>query len=286
MRSVEYIQDPCFVHGFQIHGVSQDQGYIALYPGMDDRFPQWNIAQWAVYRHPLTSDTPRLDFPGGYQYRTPSHTVTVHPQDDDCLLRLELRSSQEYGEHIRKEGEGWPHLLIDQAIPDDLPPLGQLNSLVYRAQLRLDYCTTSLDTAKFDPELHGAQIVQFFTVWDPVSDNYIWFGIPFFDTRHSIYPGYINIDGGKDDATGKLIYTSSQLPFFRGSVSCGEWVVMEADILPILREAVAEARRRQIAFPENIDNLRLTTNNLGWEMFAAYDGAFSIRELSLTGALL
>ena len=96
----------------------------------------------------------------------------------------------------------------------------------------------------------------------------------------------IGIDGGKDDATGKLIYTCSQMPFFSRPAGCGEWILLEADLLPMIKTAVEEANRRGLNFAAEIDNLLLTTNNLGWEMFAAYDGAFSIRELSLTGTIL
>ena len=287
METVEYIQDNRFSRGFQVHGPTHEEGIIARYPGGDPQPPCWTLAQWCVRRHPLNAETPRTELSGGgYQYETPSHTITVKPESSEYRLRLELRSSQEYGDHLRQDGEDWPHLLIDQGIPRDLPPLGRLRNLIYKAQLRLDYCLTPLDTAAFDPGLHGAQVVHFFTVSDPVSGNFLWFGIPFFDTRRPIYTGYIGIDGGKDDATGKLIYTCPQKPFFSRPAGCGEWIQLEADVLPMIKAGVDEANRRGLNFSAEIDNLLLTTNNLGWEMFSAYDGAFSIRELSLTGTIL
>lgn len=284
MNTYPYIRDGGFRHGFSIHGASHEEGIVARYPGESAGEPaDWILAQWDVKRHPLTADTPRQPLSGGFCYQTPSVSAAVLREGGADRLRLELRSSAEYEGRLRRPGEAWPHLLAEQAMDERLPGLWELSRLEYRADLRLEAFSGSVERPGYDPEIHAAQVVHFFTVQHMDSGEFIWFGIPFFDSRYPIHPGYIGMDGGKDDASGKLIYTCPQTDFQPVPASRGNWVSYRRDLLPLISRALAEARRQGLPFDGSLQRMRLTSHNLGWEMFAEHDGAFSMRNLSLTG---
>ena len=284
MNKVEFIRDGSFVNGFIIHGAAHEEGYTAKYPGFSaTEEPDWQIAQWFTLKHPLTADTQRNNRSGGFEYVTPSITVTALPEGDPYSLRLELRGSAEFNGKIRQEGEAWPHLLAEQALSAELPYLSELDSLIYKAEMRVDYFSGPAEPPNRATDLYGAQVVQFFTIVDLDAHNFIWFGIPLFDCRYTIYPGYIGVDGGKDDASGALIYTCPQEDFNRTPAAENTWLSYEADLLPLIRKAFSTAESKGVSLKEDFSRFKVTSTNIGWEMFSEHDGAFEIRKMALTG---
>ena len=208
------------------------------------------------------------------------------PEGADYDWRLELRTTREYEGYIRKDGEDWPHLLAQQGFPwYNLPSLGQLESLRYHCRFRLAYCENHMDMSKFVPEEHFAQTHHYFTVNDVTAGDYFWFGIPYFDTRHALFPGYLNIDIGKADATGKMIRTVPQPQLTQKSVLDGEWVEYDFDMLPLLREAYDTAKAAGVLQGCEFDRMVVTGTNIGFEMFAEFDAAIEVSEMRLTGYL-
>ena len=284
MKTCNYLEDTAFRGGFKVHGPHHEDGYWATYPGDEGVEQRWELCEWGTYKHPLDPVTPRTDTADGFHYDTPSCTVSVPGEEGD--VRLELRTTREYEGYIRKEGEDWPHLLAQQGFRwQQLPALGELKELRYHAQFRLAYCDNHMDMTKFVPTEHFAQTHHYFTCNDVQAGDYFWFGIPYFDTRYPLFPGYLNIDKGKADATGKMIRTVPQPQLTDTSVLDGKWVTYDFDMLPLLREAYDTAKEAGVLAGCEFDRMVLTGTNIGFEMFAEFDAAIEMRDMSLTGVL-
>ena len=203
------------------------------------------------------------------------------------MLKLECRANGEFAGRPREEGESWPHLLLGQNIvSEDILTLDKLDKLNFRAKYRLVYAENLMSKLDFNSELHGAQVHQFITFKDKVSNDFIWFGIPFYEIREpGLFPGYIGIDGGQDYASGKLIYTCSQDEFTNIKASSKQWLEYDTDLLPLVKNAFNQAQKMGIFSNAKIENIHPTSTNVGWEMFGECNGAFEIKDLSLTGIL-
>ena len=287
MKTVDFFQDKHLMHGFAVHGPHHEDGFWAQYPGMEEGQQRWELAQWGTYKHPLTKDTPRTELPGGgFQYENESVTVKVHPADAEYDIRLELRTTSEYEGYIRKDGEDWPHLLLEQRLIGPYTPcLGELDRLVLHNELRIDYCVNHMDMTQFVADRHVAQVHHYFTVEDVATGDYLWFGVPFFDMRYQSFPGYRHIDCGKADATGKLIYTIPQAEVTSADARDFEWITYDVDLLPYIRQALDYAQSQGYLTQFKFENMKITSNNIGFEMFAEYNAAYELRNISLTGYL-
>ena len=287
-KSLNFIQDTDFSKGFAVHGPLHEDGFVAHFPSESaNGDARWQIAQWGCYKHPLTKHTPfSMLSNGGYTYENETFSITVNPENKAYSVRLEIRSSAEYCGHVRRSGEDWPHLLISQnAIQEYTPYLVALDSLIYQCKLRLDYCTQHIKPDDFCTDLHGAQVHQFLTVQDFTTGDYIWFGIPFFDNRQPYFSGYCGIDSGKADASGSLIAISPSCEFTKENPAHGHCIVYKRDILPLILDALEYAKSKGIMQNARLENMKITSTNIGWEMFAEFDGAFEITDMSLVGYL-
>ena len=66
-------------------------------------------------------------------------------------LMLAIKAGAEYQNHLRKAGEAWPHLLVEQAF--EAPPrLSRLDGLAFHLEFKLEYCRDTVD-AGLDPRL-------------------------------------------------------------------------------------------------------------------------------------
>lgn len=285
-RPIEFIRDSKFENGFAIHGATHEEGLTAQYAGTSQSTePQaWNIAQWANYKYPLTKDTSRINLDnGGYIYETPTCRLDVHTCDD-YLLRLELRASEEYEGHVRKAGEAWPHLLIEQHdCVDFFPGLGELNKLNYSISLMIEYCKSHMTPEEFDPELHCSQVSHYLALGDMEAYDWFWFGITFWDNRYEVCPGHISEDVGKDDASHKMIVVEPLTNYTDVIPKYGQWIDIKVDLLPHIRKAVEMAQGRGYLKNVKMERLKVLSTNLGFENPGNFDSAMQIRELSLIG---
>lgn len=285
-RPIAMIGDSTFENGLVIYGPRHEDDTWAQYAGISKTTrPQiWNVAQWALYKHPLTKDTPRTDIlGGGYRYDTPSCSVTVKG-DKESLIRMELRADAEYQGHVRQSGESWPHLVVEQHRCIDFEPaFGNLSSLDYSISIMLEYCKCNMTEDQLDPELHCAQLSHYFAVGDPKGMDWFWFGVTFFDTRHEVFPGYVNIDIGKDDCSNKLIVSESPRKFTDQIPKVGEWIDCNVDLLPLIRQAMEMGQAQGCMKNCEFERMKILSTNIGFELPGNYDAAFKLRKLELIG---
>lgn len=286
-RPLEMFSDTDFTNGFAVYGPRHEDGIIAQYAGASETTGKqaWNIAQWAVYRHPLTSESQRTDLPGGgFIYETPTMKLSVR-DSDKYLIRMEQRAGREYLGHVRQYGEEWPHFLLEQhACADMEPTLGELNALEYESSFRLDYaeCNMRAEDMNID-NMHHAQVTHYWAIADIDRMDWFWFGLNFYDSRFDLFPGYLHIDEGKADASNKMIYVEPQKTFTTQTAKSGEWMDIQLDILPLIKKAVTLAKAKGCLENAEFENMKIISTNLGFEMMGDFDAAFMLRKLSLTG---
>lgn len=286
-RPLEMFQDTDFQNGFAIYGPRHEDGMIAQYAGVSETTGKqaWNIAQWAVYRHPLTADTKRIDLPnGGFIYETDTMKLSVRDKDD-YLIRMEQRAEQEYLGHVRQFGEEWPHFLLEQhACADCEPYLSQFHSLEYEVSFRLEYskCNMRREDMNFN-NMHHAQVTHYWAIADVEKMDWFWFGLNFYDSRYDSFPGYLHVDEGKADASNKMIVVEPQRTFSNQKATDGEWMDIKVDILPLIKKAISLSQSKGCLLDSSLENMKIISTNVGFEMMGNFDAAFMLRKLRLTG---
>ena len=286
MAKIELIRDPHFAGDIALLGPRHGDGVYAVWQGVDSKADAaWSVAQWGLYRNTLQADTPREEVPGGYRCGNAAADITVCA-DGEYDIRLALRGSVEY-EHARRSNELWPHLLLGQNVTEGQAlSFDELSALRFRCRFRLEQCVDCMAPGEYTPSLHGVQVHQFFTVGKPGSGDFMWFGIPFFEQREpGLYPGYACIDGAGGEIegfSGKLIRTCPQAWFTDRSAHSGEWLEYDIDLLPCLREAYDLAQSRGLLKGTAWSDLRITSTNIGYDLFGTFDCAVQLGDMYLT----
>lgn len=247
--------------------------------------PVWRLCQWGT-KYSLAGAPCVRSGHRDFCYENEAKKVIVGgPNSPNRDLILELRAKAEYGTNVRRSGESWPHLLVEQdAI--HLYPLDELDGIQFDITLRLLYCTNHMTKDQFDPGLHAAQFQMFFIIKNisPASEDhggYYWFGVPFYDSRYDVPPAYRAKDAGKDDATGRFIYTIDGKAAGMRSLKDGQWVALHVDLLPHIKEGVQEAVRRGYLKSPNPADYAVANMNLGWEIPGTFDAAIEVKNFSI-----
>ncbi len=275
------------------------QGFLLSYPdssrgravetvlhlGDANNVPVWRLCQWAT-KYSLVTVPCTQEIAGDLSYENEGKRVVVGGRDSQSRdLVLEIRGKAEYDTRARNQGEGWPHLLVEQDAVT-LHPLDELAGIRLAINLRLLHCTNHTPPERYDPGLHAAQFQLFFIVKNIAllsqdRDEYFWFGVPFFDSRYDIPPAYMAKDVGKDDATGKFIYTVDAKRLGIPPLKEGNWITVRADLLPFIRSSLQEAVKRGYLKDAAPHDYAVANMNLGWEIPGTFDAAVQIRDLDI-----
>jgi len=154
---------------------------------------------------------------------------------------------------------------------------------VYDPRLRVRLRRSVLyKTADYSPRLHAAQFQIFLTVQNlnrksPGYGDFPWLGIPLYDDRNRIPRRFAN-----PDAASKFIYTPSGERYTTQSAHDKNWVIIDRDLLPIIREALRAAwDRRFLKDSRDPADYRVGGINIGWEVPGIFDVEMQVRDLSL-----
>ena len=248
--------------------------------------PAWRLCQWAT-KYSLAG-VARTNLPNGdLVWENAGKRVVVGlGGGDNADLILDVRGKAEYGDHVRRWGESWPHLLVEQDATH-IHRLSELAAIDLALDLRLLSFEDHMPADRFDPGLHAAQFQLFFIVRNINRDNgdfnnYIWFGVPFFDSRHDIPPACMAPDAGKKDATGKFICTVDGRQVNTTPMKGRQWVRVRKDLLPHIRQGLAEAAQCGYLRAADPNDFAVFNMNLGWEIPGAYNAAIQINNFHIT----
>ena len=98
-------------------------------------------------------------------------------------------------------------------------------------------------TDDYTPGLHAAQFQIFFTLQNfhpgsPGRGRYLWFGLPIYDDRQRVPAAHKAQDTG---GTKMFIFTPGGGYFTAQSAHDRQWIAIDKDLLPLMREALETA---------------------------------------------
>ncbi|MBI5090893.1 MAG: hypothetical protein HZB26_00440 [Candidatus Hydrogenedentes bacterium] len=285
----ELFRDTEFKNGFSLTAASHPAPKIEIGVLQTDktpspRPPDWRIAQWAT-RDLLQPGVCAPAANGAWVAENSTKRVEILRANAGVTqLSLEGRGIVEYAGHLRAPGEAWPHLLIEQAFDTPLR-LDAQKRIRFALDFRVPFCKSAPEL-KLDRGLHTTQVSAYWTVHNltpgnPDHRDMIWFGLPLFDARHDIPPPHYALDSGKDDATGKFICLLDGKRFWKGRTGDGEWRSLDADLTQLIRDALAITREHGYLKNTRLEDLAITSFNLGWEIPGPYDAKIEFRRLSM-----
>lgn len=294
-RAVELIADPAFRDGFT---AKDDQGRTRVVRYGGTAAPVWRTAQHHSKSSMATEDHYTYR-DGGCTFDDGLQTLIVHPADLDADLVLGVNAFREYGGVYRRPGDAWPHLLMLQrfSLPrghlgEGSPRLSQMQRLDLTIRVRLLYDRPHTGPG-YDPHLHAAQFVFYFTVQNLQRaskgyGDYYWFGVTLYDSRRDVTRLQALQDKGspKKKGTDKLIYNVGIAPFTSEVVARGQWVTVQGDLLPHLLAGLHEAWNRGfLPDSRDLDDYRIGEMNFGWEVTGLNDAAVAVKDLRATAVL-
>ena len=281
------LTDVGFENGFLNLGTnSQNQTSDKMTTVNTSATPSWMLAQWGSTVN-LVNGT-KTENNGVYVFADAAKSVTVDTVND--TLTLEHKGSVEYNTGV---ANGWPHLLLQQDFSgDSLVRVADQKSLVMQMDYTVTACTATNSTSS-----SAAQFVWYVTLQNRNKDSadygqYMWFGILLYDNRYegAVIADYNQVDGGKADATGVMIYqpgTERWNPDTKTSPTVGQNVSLNFDILGTAKEAFNKIKQfyrdNESKYFQNAtwEDLYIGSTNFGFEVSGSYDIEVEISNLGL-----
>ena len=286
----EVFIDRLFEHGFGLSPldpkiVQQGGGFEktnvdTLYFGKERQIPAWQLAQWWS-KYTLADVIPEIGGDGSITYKNAGKRFA---RFTDGSLLLELTTSKEY-DHPRKDGEPWPHILLEQKFRERSPVVGNAKELRFSMEIKLVKCENQMKPGTFNDKLHTAQSPFYFVLEDCKKGSkgkgkYVWFGIPSFDYRYKHTGNKEKVSW--DIGTNTYIYNAPENTLW-GEVSFqdGKWHKANADILPLIKRALKIMQSKGVFVTTTLADLKITGMNFGWEIPGTFDAALCVKNFSL-----
>lgn len=271
----EILRDNTFQHGFLVGHVSN---LVTRSPILDLSFdgekPQWQIAQW-FSKHCLKQKRTIEESPDRRAVYNEGKRITRYA---DGSLSLYINTASEYS-HPRLEGEGWPHLLIEQSYATE--SMKGLKSLVMSMDLDYVSLTDNMGSSRIDA-LHTFQVSWYLQIGNRKTGDFFWFGLPMIDNPRYDWPRkYEHVDDGKEDATMKFIDAVDPSIYMSEPLRVGHNLRFSLEVLGLVKAAFGCAQAHGYMKNANFDDLELFTNNFGFECPGTYDGEIKIRRMSI-----
>lgn len=206
----------------------------------------------------------------------------------NASLYIELNAEAEY-DAPRREGEGWPHILLSQDFSSNLIQVNALSELVMNMDFTVTKCEDKMDGVA-NSNLHCAQFVWYITLQNRTRGSagygqYIWFGLNLWDNRYvgSICNEFAAQDLGKEDATLAFIYQPSGDYIFQSGVipQVGEKASVCFDVLERAAYAYNLARSRGFLSDTEWENIYVGGMNFGFEVTGIYNAAVEIETVGI-----
>jgi len=286
---IELLRDARFNQGFKLIEPAPGKKTVVKNLQAPDvtAEPQWYLCQWNS-RYCLSS-APRVVVPSGWvNYANSAKLLTFGQKTGELAdLILGVDSRPEYQGVMRKNGQPWPHLLVEQ---DDVPIhlFRDVTKIHMHMEARL-VKSERFEFAGYTPKLHTAQfqltlIIQNRNRKSAGFGDFIWFNVQIYDERYRASPLYAAKDTA--DPSAKMIYAPPTRLFTDKSVHDGQWVRFSKDICPVIQEALDEARTRGYlsTSPDNVD-FAISSVILGWEVPGIHCVEMQVRKLRLNVTL-
>ncbi|MBC9928971.1 hypothetical protein [Chitinophaga qingshengii] len=248
--------------------------------------PRWMLAEWGS-RHLLNRVQPQRAA-NKVIYANDGKKMVFERTAKGTRIDMEIFTSAEFKE-ARKDGEDWPHLLLEQSFPHPLR-MDSMSALWLKMDTRLMYCMNKMKPATYRKKLHTAQFSLYLAInnrnrHSAGYGDFVWFGVPLYDYRYNDIKRYEARDKGKADATGKFIYSLAGREVYTGSFHDGKWRHISKDLYPAIRRAFETAKRNGYLKSSSWDDMYITGMNIGWEVPGTFDAGLQLEGLSLTAVV-
>jgi len=286
---VALIADPRFERGLRVWkpapGAKREEGTIE--PPSATGAPVWGLAQWysrftlaGARREPLPSGSVRF-FDGA---KAVTFGASGSPEAD-IILALDART--EYGDRAPAQGDAWPHLLVEQPLVEH-PTIATLQSVPFRIEYRL-LKSQPFHLPGWDDRRHTAQFTLYITIQNGNRQSagfgdYLWFGVPMYDARYRLPRHFAALDRSspKKRGTGKFIYNPGGETYATKPAQDGDWVAIDRDLLPLMREALTAAWAGDyLKDSRDPADYQLGGMNMGWEVTGPLDVAMQVRNFGI-----
>lgn len=288
----QYFKDMNFEKGLRVRPIDSTGSAGILNFGDDSaRSSLWTLAQH-FSKYEIIGTALKTNADGSLEYANTGKMIRLFKDNGKNALRMELYADKEYA-HPRQNGEGWPHILLGQDfVSYSKKKIGSFKTLNYSMDVRINYAENKMGS-DYDPSLHCGQTTAYFTIQNLVGGSedygdYIWFGIPIFDNRKTFPEPFHLVDGGKSDATGKLIYTLGGSDFLESSYNNvnpkdGKWAHCEVDMMPYIKAAVLIGQQQGFLTHTKYEDLSVGSYNIGWEVTGTFNCSMDVKNISLIG---
>ena len=250
--------------------------------------PIWRAAQW--YSHFNLADSQAEQLPSGStRFFDGAKAVTFsRPGNSDADIIMAVNGWKEWGEVAPKTVGAWPNLILSQMLLDN-PGLSKFRTIHLHISYRLLRHLEADRGPSWKDGRHSAQFVMFLTLQNfnrqsAGFGDYLWFGVPMFDARYTLPIRNLMRDAGnaRKRGTGKFIYNPGGAVYSKIPAVSGEWITIDHDLLPLLREALEAAWAAGfLADSHNVDDYHLGSLHINWEVTGPWDVAMQVRDLSL-----
>lgn len=296
----ELIRDPRFRRGLAVLHIDPPAGprngndpfngdWVGglLQPASSSEVPIWRAGQW-YSRFDLASAHQKTDSSGEIVFFDGAKTVAFGPLGSDSAdLKLRLNGRTEWNDTSPITVGAWPHLLVQQQI-ERAPRIADLAALRLKVEYRLNRLDVYRD-ANWNETRQTAKFGIFLTLRneDPSSaefGDYLWFGIPLFDSRYDVPHRYVAQDRGnsKKRGTNKFIFTAGGVPFGVRKYEVGRWDSIDCDLAPFIKTALRTAwEAGYLTDRKELHYYSIGAINFGWETSGPVDAEMQVRGLSL-----
>ncbi len=278
----QILSDIKFENGFELYHVDKlvTDRPVAVFnlKNTAKAYPDWKLAQWCS-KYNLANGSETVDQSANYRIADRSKEVTLDTRTG--RISLSLTASNEYTAP-RREGEGWPHLLIEQEFKTKPKILGG-----GAIDLTMEFCIDRMtDRHSGDrQELHTAQFSWIFALSDQSGGaghgDFVWFGCPIYDARYAMPGAFAAQDGGKQENTGKFIYFIDSKNYLSSPVETGKRYGFTLNAAPYMAEALETAKRRGFIRNSRPEDFVLHNTNIGWEVTGTFDAALTLLKISV-----
>lgn len=282
---IQMLNDYGYGNGFNLKGLSSTSSAntikVLQYGEEMDVEPSWEIAQWGS-KYNLADGTEKSEG-DWYTYACTGKALSVNRKTS--AVKLTLHAQEDYGDTPRQQGQPWPHLLLSQGF-GSITRLDEYEYINVEIDYTIDYMQNMMSEQQYIESIHTAQILFFMTVknvdaYSADKGNYYWFGLPLYDYRYEYPIGHTQIDGGKEESTGKVIYTVDGKEYYDAPPTVGVKQSIKIDILPYVLDsfsALQEAGHFENSF---LQHMVFGAMNIGYEMPGTFNSSFTLEKCSI-----
>ena len=289
VNRINLIKDPSFRLGFKLIAPAPGKKTVIgnIQPPDVKEPPHWYLCQWNSLH--CLSNAPIVTMPSGMLKIENKAKIIMFGQgsrhDSDLILGVDSR--REYPDGMRKKGQLWPHLLIEQD-DIDIHLFGCIRRIRLQVEARL-LKSEHFELDGYTPNLHTAQFLLTLIIQNRNRESagygdLIWFNVQIYAERYRSSPLYAAKDTA--DPSAKMIYAPPTHVYTDASLHDGHWVKFDKGLYPFIQEALSEARRKGYlqTSPSNND-FAISSVILGWEVPGISSVQMQVRDLSLVISL-